>query len=97
MKFLKRRATSEATTQTDSAELQQIIIKQARTIERCSVEIQLLRRTAESLGAELERIIAQPEGSDEHLAATWWRDQYEALTEQVRLHLAQYHAGMDAL
>ena len=78
-------------------EMEQTIVAQAMQLQRNAVEIELLRRTADSLGRELERVIAQPSGSDENIAATWWRDQYTALTEQVQAHLAQYHLGMEAL
>ena len=77
--------------------MEQTIVAQAMQLQRNIVEIELWRNTAKRLGTELERVIAQPEGSNEHLAATWWRDQYAALTEQVQEHLDLFHPGMAAL
>lgn len=81
----------------NTKEMQQTIVAQAMQLQRNTVEIELWRNTAKRLGIELERVIAQPDGSDEHLAATWWRDQYAALTEQVQEHLDLFHPGMAAL
>ena len=77
--------------------MKQTIVAQAMQLQRNAVELELWRNTAKRLGTELERVIAQPEGSNEHLAATWWRDQYAALTEQVQEHLDLFHPGMAAL
>ena len=77
--------------------MEQTIVAQAMQLQRNVVELELWRGTAKRLGSELERVIAQPEGSNEHLAATWWRDQYAALTEQVQEHLDLFHPGMAAL
>ena len=81
----------------NTTEMEQTIVAQAMQLQRNTVEIELWRNTAKRLGIELERVIAQPDGSDEHLAATWWRDQYAALTEQVQEHLELFHPGMAAL
>ena len=81
----------------NTTEMEQTIVAQAMQLQRNTVEIELWRNTAKRLGTELERVIAQPEGSNEHLAATWWRDQYAALTEQVQEHLNLFHPGMAAL
>lgn len=81
----------------NTSEMEQTIVAQAMQLQRNAVELELWRGTAKRLGIELERVIAQPEGSDEHLAATWWRDQYAALTEQVQEHLDLFHPGMAAL
>ena len=81
----------------NTTEMEQTIVAQALQLQRNAVEIELWRNTAKRLGTELERVIAQPEGSNEHLAATWWRDQYAALTEQVQEHLNLFHPGMAAL
>lgn len=80
-----------------TTEMEQTIVAQAMQLQRNAVELELWRGTAKRLGTELERVIAQPDGSDEHLAATWWRDQYAALTEQVQEHLELFHPGMAAL
>jgi len=81
----------------NTKEMQQTIVAQAMQLQRNAVEIELWKNTAKRLGSELERVIQQPEGSDENLAATWWRDQYEALTEQVQMHLVTHHQGMAEL
>ena len=78
-------------------QLHQTIVSQAIEIQRQKIQIELLQKVAKSLGVELEKVIAQPEGSDEHLAATWWRDQYAALTEQVQEHLKKHHPGAETL
>lgn len=83
--------------QRNTSEMEQTIVAQAMQLQRNAVELELWRNTAKRLGTELERVIAQPEGSNEHLAATWWRDQYAALTEQVQEHLDLFHPGMAAL
>lgn len=81
----------------NTKEMQQTIVAQAMQLQHKTAEIELWKNTAKRLGAELERVIQQPEGSDENLAATWWRDQYEALTEQVQMHLVTYHQGVAEL
>ena len=100
MKVFKRRPLAVTLAQPDAGDieqLQQTIVAQALLLQRNATEIELWKNTAKRLGSELERVIAQPEGSDEHLAATWWRDQYAALTEQVQQHLNTYHPGMAEL
>jgi hypothetical protein len=100
VKIFKRRPIAETLRQVDAADteqLQQTVVAQAMLLQRNAAEIELWRNTAKRLGTELERVIEQPEGSDEHLAATWWRDQYAALTEQVQQHLESYHPGVAAL
>jgi hypothetical protein len=100
VKYPRRRPLAETLREVDTTSVEQLqntIVSQAMQLQRNAAEIELWRNTAKRLGTELELVIEQPEGSDEHLAATWWRDQYAALTEQVQAHLETYHPGVAAL
>jgi len=92
-----RRPLVEEVTAEAIAELQRTVVSQAILLQRNSVELELWKRTAQKIGLELERVIDQPEGSEDRLKATWWRDQYAALTEQVEKHLAEFHPGLEGL